>query len=137
MPGRTLSTFSFFMLTKPGLARLGLDTFFARVYDTATWPASRALLCQAAIAAACFVWRAPTADQWLLLAALGLAMFCAQALFIQAMRGGEAGRITPMLNITLIFAAAYDFALFGDVPTMLAAGGAVLIVAGVLIASRR
>ena len=123
-------------------AAMGLESIFIKKLTMREPPvrilfANNLIGAGIAIAAACFVWRAPTADQWLLLAALGLSMFCAQALFIQAMRGGEAGRITPMLNITLIFAAAYDFALFGDVPTMLAAGGAVLIVAGVLIASRR
>ncbi|MEL7466436.1 MAG: DMT family transporter [Pseudomonadota bacterium] len=90
-----------------------------------------------AATAAAFVWRAPTAEQWTILAAVGLTMACAQALFIQAMKRGEAGRIAPLLNATLVFAALYDFALFGEVPTVVALIGAALIIAGVLVAARR
>ncbi|MEL7466604.1 MAG: DMT family transporter [Pseudomonadota bacterium] len=90
-----------------------------------------------ALSVAAFVWRAPTTDQWIVLALLGLTMACAQALFIQAMKRGEAGRIAPVLNATLVFAAFYDFVLFGEVPTIVAALGAGLIIAGLLVAARR
>lgn len=90
-----------------------------------------------AIIAASIVWQAPDAKQWIMLAALGLTMALAQALFIQAMKRGDASKIAPILNMTLVFAAFYDFALFGEIPTIVAALGAIAIVGGVLMASRR
>ncbi len=83
--------------------------------------------------AAMFVWTAPTTEQWLLLAALGGAMVTAQWLFIQSMRRATASYVAPFLYVTLVFAALYDFALFGTVPDVLAAAGAALIVAGMVL----
>lgn len=90
-----------------------------------------------AVIAASFVWRPPLVGQWAMLAMLGLTMAAAQALFIQAMKRGNASKIAPILNMTLVFATVYDFALFGEVPTVVAALGALAIVGGVLLASRR
>jgi hypothetical protein len=42
--GRTLSTVSFLIVTVPGGTPRGLETFRASVQETATVPASRALL---------------------------------------------------------------------------------------------
>ncbi|MEO1317855.1 MAG: DMT family transporter, partial [Pseudomonadota bacterium] len=87
------------------------------------------------LAAALTVWRWPTAEGWLLLVVLGVAMVSAQALFIQAMKRARASQVVPLFYTTLVFAALYDFALFGEVPSIVAWCGAGLIVAGSVAAT--
>jgi len=90
-----------------------------------------------ALTAAFFVWRWPSPDQWLLLVALGFTMVSVQALFIQALRRGDASFIMPFFYTTLIFAAFYDFVTFGEIPTLSAWTGAGLIIAGALVVAWR
>jgi len=84
-----------------------------------------------------FVWRWPTAEQWWLLGMLGALMVSAQALFIQAMRRGDASFVTPFLYSALLFAVLYDFVAFGVLPTAAGWVGAGLIVSGALIVAWR
>jgi drug/metabolite transporter (DMT)-like permease len=86
----------------------------------------------AAIAAA-FYWTSPTPAQWIMLALLGLIMACAQGLFIQAMKGVEAGHVVPVSYTTLVFAALYDVAAFGDWPDAVSLVGMLVILAGVML----
>ena len=90
-----------------------------------------------AAAAAAFVWIAPSAGQWGLMALLGTAMLAAQALFIAAMRRGEASYVMPFFYATLVFAALYDLALFGERPDLAAALGAAVVVAGAVLLAWR
>ncbi|MGY6706821.1 MAG: DMT family transporter [Rhizobiaceae bacterium] len=90
-----------------------------------------------ALTAASFVWRWPTPDQWLLLALLGVTMVSVQALFIQALRRGDASFVMPFFYTTLIFAAFYDFVTFGEIPTLAAWTGAGFIIAGALVVAWR
>lgn len=85
-----------------------------------------------AAAAASFVWRPPTADQWLILAAIGVVMLSAQAVLLQAMKRGDASFVTPLFYTTLIFAGVYDYLLYDETPTAAGFAGAALIVAGAL-----
>lgn len=85
-----------------------------------------------AVTAASFVWREPTAGQWLLLAAIGVIIVTVQALFIEAMRRGDASFIMPFFYTTLIFAGVYDYLAFGERPTAAGLAGAMLIIAGAL-----
>jgi drug/metabolite transporter (DMT)-like permease len=87
--------------------------------------------------AAVFVWTPPSAAQWSLLAMLGFAMVLAQACFIQALKRADASFVAPFFYATLIFAALYDLALFGERPTLAAALGAGLILAGAVILAWR
>lgn len=89
------------------------------------------------LAAVGFVWRWPTLQQWGLLAVLGLVMVIVQALFIQAMRRGDASFVTPFFYTTLIFAGFYDFVAFGVLPTFAGWIGAGLIVTGALVVAWR
>lgn len=86
-----------------------------------------------AAAAAVIVWAPPTAAQWGMMAALGLAMVTGQTFFIQAMRRADASFVMPFFYAALVFAAVYDLAVFGDLPTPAGVAGAALIVAGALI----
>ncbi len=86
-----------------------------------------------AITAASFVWVPPSAEQWRLLACLGFAMICAQSLFIQAMKRGQASHVMPAIYSTLVFAALYDFGVFGVLPDLVAILGAAMVVAGIVL----
>ncbi|TQV66464.1 hypothetical protein [Aliiroseovarius halocynthiae] len=44
-------------------------------------------------------------------------MVLGQSLFIQAMKRGEASLVMPAFYFVLVFAALYDFALFGVWPS--------------------
>ena len=79
---------------------------------------------------ALLVWVMPNALQLLLLLLLGGTMLAAQSLFILALRGSEASFVIPFFYSTLLFAAIYDFLLFGDAPDGIGVLGALTIVAG-------
>lgn len=84
-----------------------------------------------------FVWQTPTTLQWLQLAAIGLIMLSAQALYVPALKSGEASFVIPFTYSTLLFAGLYDLALFGVVPVPLSILGAALILAaGIYLAWR-
>jgi drug/metabolite transporter (DMT)-like permease len=80
-----------------------------------------------------FYWTSPTPAQWIMLVLLGLIMACAQCLFIQAMKGVDAGHVVPVSYTTLIFAAVYDLAIFGDWPDAASLVGMLVIMAGVTL----
>jgi drug/metabolite transporter (DMT)-like permease len=84
-----------------------------------------------------FFWIQPTAEQWLLLIALGVIMVGAQTCFIQAMKSADASYAVPFFYTTLVFAAAYDFGLFGVVPGPLSWLGAAIIIVGALFLAYR
>ena len=96
---------------------LGLETIFIKRLSDRE-PAIRLLLinnligCLVALPFAMLFWITPTADQWILLVALGLCMACVQALFIQAMKRAPAAQIVPYFYATLGFAALYDWLVF-------------------------
>ncbi len=90
-----------------------------------------------ALCAASFVWQAPSAAQWGLLALIGASMICAQSLFIQAMKRGEASYMIPFFYATVLFSAFYDFAVFAEVPALATFLGAGLIIGGALLLAYR
>jgi drug/metabolite transporter (DMT)-like permease len=90
----------------------------------------------AAIAAA-FVWTLPSPSQWAMLAMLGISMLGAQALFIQALRVADASYVVPFFYTTLVFAALYDMALFGDRPDLWSRLGIAIILAGAMLLAWR
>ena len=76
------------------------------------------------------VWQMPSPSQWLVLAGVGSAMAMAQFFFVNAMARAEASYIAPFAFTTLIFAAAYDAALFGAWPDVVSGVGALTILSG-------
>ena len=90
-----------------------------------------------AVTAAAFVWIPPSPGQWGLMALLGTAMLAAQTLFIAAMRRGEASYVMPFFYATLVFAALYDLALFGERPDLAGGLGAAVVVAGAVLLAWR
>lgn len=83
------------------------------------------------------VWQPPTSLQWAGLAGLGFAMAAAQACFVNSMARADASFVTPFSYVTLVFAAAYDFAIFGVTPTGLSYLGASTIIAGAALLAWR
>ncbi|MEM9764142.1 MAG: DMT family transporter [Pseudomonadota bacterium] len=117
---------------------MGLETIFIkRLSDTE--PALRILVINNAIGAvvSCFVamfsWAQPTELEWGLLLALGVVMVSGQALFIQAMKRGDASLVMPAFYSVLAFAALYDFLIFCVAPSVWAALGAMLIASGAIV----
>lgn len=90
-----------------------------------------------AACAVIWVWQAPTAAQWAGMAAIGMFMACAQMFFINALARADASFVTPFSYLTLVFAALYDGAIFGVIPTALSVIGAVIIIAGAALLAWR
>lgn len=90
-----------------------------------------------AAAAALLVWTTPSPAQWAQMVVVGVAMVAAQGLFVSAIKLADASYVTPFFYLTLIFAALYDHAMFGEAPDALSAAGAALIVAGAVVLAIR
>ncbi|MEM8740024.1 MAG: DMT family transporter [Pseudomonadota bacterium] len=83
-----------------------------------------------ASAAAAFVWRQPTVEQWAALVALGALMACAQTAYVNGMARADASFAAPFSYATLVFAALFDAAVFGVLPDAVSVTGAAVILAG-------
>lgn len=83
------------------------------------------------------VWQMPEPRQWLGLAAVGGLMACAQTAYINGMARADASFVAPFSYATLIFAALYDFGVFGVVPDWISVLGAGVILAGALLLAVR
>lgn len=77
-----------------------------------------------------FVFQMPTPQQWAALVGIGLLMACAQACFVNGMARADASFVAPISYATLIFAALYDFAVFGVIPDAISQLGSVIILTG-------
>lgn len=123
------------LLALGAAALLGLETIFIKRL-TGREPPLQILLINNAIGliiasvAVLAVWQSPTREQWIILIALGLMMVAAQSCYLQALRRADASFVVPFSYATLIFAAAYDFGLFGIKPGVMSIMGAAIIVAG-------
>lgn len=123
------------LLALGAAALLGLETIFIKRLAGREAPlqilvVNNAIGLTIASCAVLFVWQAPTPAQWAVLAALGFMMAAAQACYVQAIRRADASFVVPFSYATLIFAALYDFGLFGVAPGWVSALGAAIIVAG-------
>ena len=121
---------------------MGLEVIFIKKLSDVE-PATRILFINnligatVSVAAASLVWQSPGAQAWALLAARGVVMITAQAMFIQSMKRGEASLVSPVFYAVLAFAAVLDFVFYGVLPTPFTLTGAALIVSGaVLVAAR-
>ncbi|MCP5036233.1 MAG: DMT family transporter, partial [Rhodobacteraceae bacterium] len=84
-----------------------------------------------------FIWQPPTPAQWAALVAIGFMMAVGQACFIQAMRRADASFVVPFSYTTLVFAGAYDFLVFREVPGFYSLTGAVIIITGAALLAWR
>ena len=83
------------------------------------------------------VWQVPTPAQWGALAALGILMATAQALFVNGMARADASFVAPFSYATLVFATLYDFAVFDVIPDGISVLGSMIILAGALLLALR
>ena len=84
-----------------------------------------------------WVWQHPTAQQWVLMAGVGLAMAAAQACFVNAMARADASYVAPFSYATLVFAAFYDVIFYEVVPDGVTLAGAAIIIAGAALLAWR
>jgi drug/metabolite transporter (DMT)-like permease len=124
------------------LLALGLELIFIKRLSGRERPLQILLvnnsigLCIAAFAVI-WVWHPPTPQQWAGMAGVGLIMAAAQFCFVSAMARADASFVTPFSYLTLVFAALYDAALFGTLPTPLSLLGAATIIAGAALLAWR
>ena len=79
-----------------------------------------------------FVWQTPTADVWLMMAALGLLAAIGHYLMIEAFSTAPASVLAPFTYVELVWAAVIGYLLFGDVPgPFVIAGSAIVVAAGI------
>lgn len=82
--------------------------------------------------AALTVWRWPTADEFVLLVALGALAVIAHYAMIAALRAGDASLVAPFDYLRLVWAAGIGVALFGESVEPQTLVGAAVIVAATL-----
>ena len=86
---------------------------------------------------AIWVWRWPTAFEWLLLTGVGLTGAFSQYLWIRAFRAGEASAVAPFDYLRLLFAGAIGLLLFGEYPDLWTVTGAAVVVASTIYIAQR
>jgi drug/metabolite transporter (DMT)-like permease len=81
-----------------------------------------------------FVWRVPTADQMLLIAALAVLTALSQTLMITAMSMASTDKIAPFTYFEIIAAVIFGLAIFGTLPDTLSwVGMALIITSGTVV----
>ena len=60
-------------------------------------------------------------------------MACGQACFVNGMARADASFVAPISYATLLFAAFYDFAVFGVIPDTISQIGSIIVLTGGLI----
>ncbi|MEM9651100.1 MAG: DMT family transporter [Actinomycetota bacterium] len=90
-----------------------------------------------ALLAASLLAQVPSWQQLAALAALGVSMLSAQALFIVALQRSDASAVAPFLYLVPLFAAGYDWLLFAEAPDAVSVVGVTVIVAGAAWLARR
>jgi len=82
-------------------------------------------------------WQTPSWSQVGLLAISGVFVCVGQFLTIDAFRYAEAAAISPFKYVSLVWAVAIGFVVWGDIPTVHTLAGAALIVGCGLYILRR
>jgi drug/metabolite transporter (DMT)-like permease len=83
------------------------------------------------------MWRAPTADEWVLLGVVGVTGWLNNICYIRGLRVAEASALMPFDYTRLPLAALFGFLLFDEVPDAWMWLGAGLIIAATLYIARR
>ena len=79
----------------------------------------------------------PSASQLAAMGLLGVSMLVAQSLFIAALRRADAAAVAPFLSLVPLFAAVYDWLLYGERPTAASSVGVAVIIWGAGWLARR
>lgn len=84
-----------------------------------------------------WLWQTPTAEQWWLLAVIGLSGTAGQFLITRAYQVGEAAALAPLDFVRLILATAIGILVFGEWPDLTTLAGALLVVGATVYTIRR
>ena len=79
------------------------------------------------------VW--PTPREWLLLGGVGITTQIAQVYLTRGLMAERAARATSVSYLQIVLAAAWGFAIFGEVPDLWVVVGALLVCGGILLVS--
>ena len=90
-----------------------------------------------AVVPAIQAWRNPSLEQWLMLAGVGVIGVSGQSLIIRAYRAGEASFVAPFDYSKILFAMAFGFLFFAEIPEIWTLAGAAVIVASSLYIAQR
>ena len=126
------------LLALTAAAVIGIELIFIKKLAAREIPIQILLINNAmglviASVAVSFVFRMPSLEQWAALIGIGVLMACAQACFVNGMACADASFVAPISYATLIFAAFYDFAVFGVIPDGVSMIGSAIILTGGLI----
>ncbi|WP_170430003.1 DMT family transporter [Ruegeria arenilitoris] len=126
------------LLALAAAASIGMELIFIKKLSGREIPIQILLVNNAmglmiASVAVSFVFQMPTPQQWAALVGIGVLMACAQACFVNGMARADASFVAPISYATLIFAAFYDFAVFGVIPDAVSQIGSGIILTGGLI----
>lgn len=94
------------------------------------WYVVGSVVLMAPLAAA--FWQTPQGIEWAYLAFIGLASSFGQFFLIKALSLAEATAMAPVDYTQIVFAAVAGYLLFGEMPTVWTAAGALVIVAATL-----
>ncbi len=90
-----------------------------------------------ALVAAVPVWVWPTAWEWLLLAAIGVAGQAAQVYLTRGVKYIRAASASAILYLQILFATFWGLTVLGERPDLWTVSGSLLVLGGTLVASRR
>lgn len=76
-----------------------------------------------------FVWVTPSASAWLWMAALGVLATAGHFTLIKAFTQAPAAAVTPFVYTNFLWAAAFGYAVFGEIPEPWTISGAAVITA--------
>ncbi len=93
--------------------------------------------CLTTLGPAVYYWRTPTPLEFIALIAVGATAATGQACVVRGLAVGDATAVAPFDYTRLLFAAAFGFLVFGEVPdAWMWAGAAIVVAASVYIAQR-
>jgi drug/metabolite transporter (DMT)-like permease len=78
---------------------------------------------------AIFFWKWPTPVGWLLMVSMGAVAGAGQYFLIKGFERSQASLLAPFGYSSLIWATAYGFLIFGDLPDEWTVGGAAIVIA--------
>lgn len=90
-----------------------------------------------ALPPALFVWRWPGLVDLALLAAMGVLGVITQGCYIKGMQIGDAAAMAPIDYTRLVFAVAFGFVFFHDIPSVATMAGAAIVVGSTLFITWR
>lgn len=84
-----------------------------------------------------FAWQTPTLGQWFLMALMGVLGGCSHLLLIHAYRVATTSLLAPFQYAQIVFATAYGWLVFDNLPSeWMIAGTALLVLSGIYVIRR-